>query len=160
MSSLGIIKNEYDWKSYLTDVTGQKPVAMDKDTHDPLNEIDETEKEIFAEENKSNSELLKESQPAAKIITLFIDMMQAGIFAAISGDDSEKFKLSESDKKTYCEAWAEYLKDKGDILTPGVALALATAGIFIPNGIQAFKSRKENNKQLKDGTKEKRDSFL
>jgi hypothetical protein len=155
MSKLGIINNDNSWKKYIDDVTGQKPVAIEKDRHDPLAEIDETEKEIVKEENKTDFQLLKDSQPAAKIITLFIDMMQSGIFASISGEDSERFKLSDSDKKTYCEAWAEYLKDKGDVLTPGVALLLATAGIFIPNGIQAFRLRKVNKNQLKEKHAEK-----
>jgi hypothetical protein len=150
MSNIGILSDNNSWEKYVEDVTGEKPVAVGKDKHDPLDDIDSEENEIFAQENKSETELLRESKSTATIIAMTVDMLQSGIFSFISGDESDKYKLSKSDREQYTLAWQEYLKERGDFISPGTALLLATLGILAPNGMSALKSRKEK-KQLKSG---------
>ncbi len=149
MSNIGILSGDNSWEKYVNDVTGKKPIAVEKDKHDPLNDIDETEKEISIEENKTDSELLKENKPFASMVAFTIDIVQAGLFSFIAGSESDKFRLSKSDRAEYEQMWCEYFKEKKIDVSPGVVLAVSSLAMFGKNGMTAFQLRKENKKQLK-----------
>ena len=150
MSSIGVLGGDSTWKSYVQSVTKETPKAIDKDRHDPLEDVDESEKEIDRLENRSDSELLHDAKPIARMIALGIDNVQAGILATISGDDMDKYKLSKTEQVDYAEIWAEYLKTKDELFTPGQALLFASLCLFVPKVPVALKARKEK-KLLKHG---------
>ncbi len=116
--------------------------------------------EITAEDLQHKKAALEASRFTADIVVETIDVAfveTIGFLAKLSKEDKQELKTDDETKENLSNAWANYLKDRGGELSPGVLLIILVLGVYAPKIPLAFELRKlkKQNSELTDELEEK-----
>jgi hypothetical protein len=101
--------------------------------------------EVEKKTEPTESELKRQAKPAAKFVVGAIDggLSYLSALLAESGDSS-LYRADKDERDQLTELWAEYLKDKGGDLPPGMMLLLMTVIVYGPKLKKAWDDRAHN----------------
>ena len=112
---------------------------------EPEHDLDNYPPQITPEDLKHKQIALEASQFTANIVVETIDVAFSeigGLIAKLDTEDKRKLKADEDTKPILVDAWANYLKDKGGELSPGVLLIILVLGVYAPKIPLIFEMRK------------------
>ena len=89
MSALGTQGSNDTWKRYVeTNCSIKQPINVNE-ISDPLDEIDESANIQVERENRSESQVMRESTGMASMAVITIDLVLSNVAGMISGGDKE-----------------------------------------------------------------------
>lgn len=134
-------------------IGGDQPeteIPDENDYHPEISPEDLKHKQVALEASRFTADIVVETIDVAFVETL-------GFIAKLSKDDKQELKTDEETKESLSNAWANYLKDKGGELSPGILLIILVLGVYAPKIPLAFEMRKlkKQNSELIDELSEK-----
>lgn len=118
----------------------------------PLTTIDIKPVEVISDTVETQKETPKKikkvaSNKGAEMLVSVTDMLVSKICSAISGNDSDNYRLREKERKEQIEVTSAYLEIQEYNVSPTTIFAISTIAIFGTTIFAAFKDKKENDKK-------------
>lgn len=118
----------------------------------PLTTLDIKPVEVISETVETKKETPKKikkvaSNKGAEMLVSVTDMLVSKICSAISGNDSDNYRLREKERKEQIEVTTAYLEIQEYDVSPTTIFAISTIAIFGTTIFMAFKDKKENDKK-------------
>ncbi len=111
----------------------------------PTAVVEELEASDTEEKPKTGAEQKRAARTSAKFVVGALDGGMAHLSAMIAkADESDTYKASKDEREQLTDLWAEYLKDKGTDLPPGIMILIMTVVVYGPKVQSAFSDRKQN----------------
>lgn len=116
----------------------------------------EVQTNITNQEVRTQLNMIKLNEPVAGIVTGLMNSLVPVLLVLIIKDiDDDKLKLTDSEKDTLTQAWAQYLKDSNIQMSPGMVL-LGTIAIIYGGKINLVL----NDRKQKREKEEKENAYM
>lgn len=110
----------------------------------------EVQTDVTNKEVRTQLNMIKLNEPTAEIITSLMDSLIPVVFVLIIKEaDNDKLKLTDNERETLTNAWAQYLKDSNVEMSPGVVL-LGTIGIIYGSKITMVLTERKRAKEIEE----------
>lgn len=126
----------------LSDIDAEIPIDLTKP------EIEEKAEKIdreYTPPKETVKQVRAVSSATAKTFSWLLNYIVPSLCSAISGDDRERYKMSDKDQKEYDELCQYYFESTGNLPSPTIIFYIATASFVGGAFIKSFGDRKRKN---------------
>lgn len=123
-----------------------QPTFVNLDNSDEIEE----QQDLTNKEVRNQLNMIKLNEPTAEIITNLMNSIIPVIFVLIiKSAEKENLELTQSERETLTNAWAQYLRDSNIQMSPGVVL-LGTIAIIYGSKITMVLTERKREKDLEE----------